>query len=259
MLKIAKFAQINEEVGNMDYDNSNINNEKNSPGRERDNSLDDEKLHNERFDAKPDVRSDERFETKPINTADLASDLDSIVIPSEFQYGEQVVRRKGVKNTYYCDICYVELSSTETMKSHSNGSKHQGKTLQLKKEREEKIRMGLLDPNDKMPGIRQVPNPVSLKVKIPTRLQEKIKETKEPVVGLSFIKEFLTESDPEMEPHYVCNLCGSVGTSNGMFSHIMGSKHRQAFATSKGGRRDMSQVVNIELNVFFMFLFYYFI
>ena len=54
------------------------------------------------------------------------------------------------------------------------------------------------------------------------RLQERIKTTQEPVVGLRHVQEFLTESDPEMEPHYQCGLCGSQGTSNSMFSHLMG-------------------------------------
>ena len=52
-------------------------------------------------------------------------------------------------------------------------------------------------------------------------------------------------SDPEMEPHYECDLCGNQvslpfysmvyaflnfqGIANGMFSHLMGQKHRQRF------------------------------
>ena len=54
----------------------------------------------------------------------------------------------------------------------------------------------------------------------------------------------LTESDPEMEPHYECKLCGNVGTSNSMFSHLMGYKHRQAFAVEILGQSHsrMSQV-----------------
>merc|ERR1719348_1071495 len=45
-----------------------------------------------------------------------------------------------------------------------------------------------------------------------------------------------------MEPHYECELCGSVGTSNSMFSHLMGFKHRQAFAVKKIGNTRMSQM-----------------
>merc|ERR1719309_215797 len=30
-----------------------------------------------------------------------------------------------------------------------------------------------------------------------------------------------------MDPHYECDLCGSKGIANGMFSHVMGHKHRQ--------------------------------
>ena len=75
------------------------------------------------------------------------------------------------------------------------------------------------------------------------RLQERIKTTQEPVVGLKHVQEFLTESDPEMEPHYQCGLCGSQGTSNSMFSHLMGGKHRQKTAEALGVARGfMSQV-----------------
>jgi len=42
----------------------------------------------------------------------------------------------------------------------------------------------------------------------------------DPVVGLKFITELLPENDPEMEPHYECQLCGAQGQANGMFSHL---------------------------------------
>ena len=29
-----------------------------------------------------------------------------------------------------------------------------------------------------------------------------------------------------MEPHYSCELCGSTGPANGMFTHLMGGTHR---------------------------------
>ena len=45
------------------------------------------------------------------------------------------------------------------------------------------------------------------------RLHEKIKETKEPVVGLDYVQEYIAVSDPEMEPHYECELCGSKVTA----------------------------------------------
>ena len=54
-----------------------------------------------------------------------------------------------------------------------------------------------------------IPNPESTKKKVPVRLHEKIKETRDPVVGLDFIQEYIAVSDPEMEPHYECDLCGN--------------------------------------------------
>ena len=166
----------------------------------------------------------------------LASRLDREVIPNQLSYGPQDVQRKGDKNTFYCEVCYVELNSLETMKSHTQGSKHQKKMLALEAEQEDKKRRGLVNPNDKLPGVRPIPNPPSAKVKVPIRLGERIRKSDDPVVGLRYVKEFLAESDPEMEPHYECRLCGNKGTSNSMFSHIMGGKHRQAYAEKIGHR-----------------------
>ena len=125
------------------------------------------------------------------------------------------------------------------MKSHTQGSKHQKKMLALQAKQEEKIRQG--HPREKLPGVKPIPNPPSAKVKVPIRLHERIRQSDDPVVGLRYIKEFLAESDPEMEPHYECSLCGNKGTSNSMFSHIMGGKHRQAFAEKIGHRGSFNQ------------------
>ena len=172
----------------------------------------------------------------------LASRLDKEVIPNQWFYGPQEIQKKGDKNTFYCEVCHVELNSFETMKSHTQGSKHQNKMLKLEEEHKDKIRRGLADPHARLPGVKPIPNPPSAKIKVPTRLQERIRVSDDPVVGLRYIKEFLSESDPEMEPHYECRLCGNKGTSNSMFSHIMGGKHRQLFAERIGHRGTISQM-----------------
>ena len=120
------------------------------------------------------------------------------------------------------------------MKSHTQGSKHLKKMQALEAEQKEKVLRGLADPNKKLPGVKPIPNPPSAKIKVPTRLQERIRVSDDPVVGLRYIKEFLAKSDPEMEPQYECRLCGNKGTSNSMFSHIMGGRHRQLFAERIG-------------------------
>ena len=63
--------------------------------------------------------------------------------------------------------------------------------------------------NYKAPTVIPIPNPESTKKKVPVRLHERIKETRDPVVGLDFVQEYIAVSDPEMEPHYECELCGS--------------------------------------------------
>jgi len=223
MLSIKKFADVKDDNNVMeDGDHSYMEND-----------------YNFKSDKKPTLHHD--LDKKDIHPANLYSDVDNVIIPNEFQYGIPEVQTKGVKNTFYCSVCHVELSSQETKRSHANGSKHQKKMLALKNDREEKIRKGLMSEHEEMPGIRPIPNPESIKVKIPIRLQQRIKETEEPVVGLKYIKEYLTKSDPEMEPHYECDLCGSKGTSNSMFSHLMGHHHRKEFAETKGFRQYVSQ------------------
>ena len=165
----------------------------------------------------------------------LESDIDNVVIPRGLDYGNLEIQRKGVKNTYYCQVCLVFLSSLETMMSHTSGAKHQKKMLALEREQETRARLGRGDPTEKLPGVIQVPNPESAKVKVPIRLHERIRETAEPVIGLMYVKEFLAASDPEMEPYYSCELCGSKGTSNSMFSHLMGFKHRQTCVDARAG------------------------
>ena len=64
-----------------------------------------------------------------------------------------------------------------------------------------------------------------------------VQENRDPVVGLSYVTEVLAESDLEMEPQYECKLCGNFGSSNGMFSHVMGKEHRQRFLEKKCGRQ----------------------
>jgi len=140
-------------------------------------------------------------------------------------------QKKGDKKTFYCQTCLIELNSLDTMRSHVKGVKHMKKELQLQAQREEKVKRGEMSRQeaDRGPRVIPIPNPESTKKKVPIRLHEKIKETRDPVVGLDFIREYIAVSDPEMEPHYECELCGNQGIANGMFSHLMGHRHRQRF------------------------------
>ena len=71
------------------------------------------------------------------------------------------------------------------------------------------FRKGEVGDDYRPPTIIPIPNPEKTKIKVPVRLHERIKETKDPVVGLEFIQEYIAVSDPEMEPYYECELCGS--------------------------------------------------
>ena len=122
------------------------------------------------------------------------------------------------------------------MESHAYGSKHKQKESLMSENGTNtaaKQKKGVLI---ELPsGIIEIDNPQPKKKKLPIRLTEKINETMDPVVGLKYIVEYVAISDIEMEPSYECQLCGSQGQANCMFSHIMGCKHRQKFVEKKYG------------------------
>ena len=69
---------------------------------------------------------------------------------------------------------------------------------------------------------------------MPIRLVEKLRESREAVVGLDNIIEIIACSDPEVEPYYECLLCEMANMeANGMFTHLVGKKHRQRFIEMK--------------------------
>jgi len=191
-----------------------------------------------------------------IEATDDKKFLNKVGLPAGFSVGEVEKQRKGDKKTFYCDMCLVELSSLDTMKSHVSGVKHMRKQMAMEQEREEKIRRGLLSPEEALNApnmVRAIANPESVKKKVPIRLHEKVRETKDPVVGLKFVKEFIPVSDPEMDPHYRCELCGNQGSSNGMFSHLMGYKHRKSyvektFGSHNSGAMSQDQLLRIAKN-----------
>jgi len=153
--------------------------------------------------------------------------------------GQYQLQRKGEKKTFQCLLCLIPLSSLETMMSHKQGAKHTRKVIAKQEEVREMFYRQEISKETELEELNKewilpVSNPQSLKMKVPVRLHEKILECEEPVVGLDFITELLPESDPEMEPQYSCQLCGSTGPANGMFTHLMGGTHRHAFLEERG-------------------------
>jgi len=137
--------------------------------------------------------------------------------------------KKGEKQSYYCDLCLVELNSDETMMAHKQGQKH----LKKRKSFENQcIEEGKITSSDTC-YIRPISAAKLAPKKIPIRLKEKMSETLEPVVGLEFIYEVISYSNIEMEPHYECKLCPNQGQANHMFNHLLGRGHREKFFGNK--------------------------
>lgn len=104
-------------------------------------------------------------------------------------------QKKGDKKTFYCELCFIELNSLDTMASHVKGVKHMKKDLLKKEEMERRYMSGEISREEleNRPSVRPVANPPSTKQKVPVRLHDKIKETRDPVVGLDYVKVFQEE------------------------------------------------------------------
>ena len=143
------------------------------------------------------------------------------------------------KKTFYCSVCKITLNSEATRVIHEQGARHMKNVMSS----------GVEDSNG---GIVPMPNPKPRK-KIPIKLAQKIKDSSgQHIMGLDHITEYIPVSDDgklclmksrpdclilisvictaEMEPHYRCSLCDSMGQSNCMFSHLTGRTHRLKFA-----------------------------
>jgi len=64
------------------------------------------------------------------------TDDDAMGLPSGSSVGHMEKQIKENKQTFYCQICLVELASLDTMKSHVAGVKHQKKEMTVKNDRE---------------------------------------------------------------------------------------------------------------------------
>lgn len=77
--------------------------------------------------------------------------------------------------------------------------------------------------------VKSIANPLPLQKKVPVRLNEKLRETTNAIVGLDSVHEIIACSNAEVEPYYECTLCGQQGEANAMFQHLQGKPHRAKF------------------------------
>ena len=101
------------------------------------------------------------------------------------------IAKKGERQSYYCDLCLVELNSDDTMKAHKDGQKHLKKRKAYENQAIEEGK--LID--ETACYIRPIAPQKLAPKKIPIRLREKLRETKEAVVGLEFVTEVISYSD----------------------------------------------------------------
>ena len=134
----------------------------------------------------------------------------------QVQNYEKAISTKDYSRPYYCKVCHIDCSSDCSLQSHLEGKSHAKKLrlLGLEKVVDSKI---AVKPTTRMPKF------VFLSHKIQANPNE-------PVIGLHYIEEFLTETNTNAnEPRYTCNLCVVTGEVEPTWSHLIGSKHRQNY------------------------------
>ena len=126
---------------------------------------------------------------------------------------EKTISVKDYDQPFYCKTCHIECNSDAALESHLNGKNHLKKLRQLGLEEQ-----GLAPKQSAK--LKHVPKFVFLVHKISA-------EPNEPILGLQYVEEFITETDQsENEPRYTCNLCCVTGEIEPFWTHIIGSKHR---------------------------------
>lgn len=156
--------------------------------------------------------------------------IEDVLPPNLFtgavSYQDQQTVRKGQKETFYCELCMIELNSRDTLLSHTKGQKHVRKREHQKADLRRSRRQGYFVEEKK---VIPIANPLPLQKKVPVRLVEKLRETTTAIVGLHTIHEIIACSNAEVEPYYECTLCGQQGEANAMFQHLQGKPHRSKF------------------------------
>ena len=95
-------------------------------------------------------------------------------LPTDFRLNASPNRAtKAQKKTFHCKVCDIELNSEVTMISHVRGDNH---LKNLRKISDSQLKG--------VPTAIPIPNPPPTRVKVPTRLHAKIREAREPVIGL---------------------------------------------------------------------------
>ena len=133
---------------------------------------------------------------------------------------EKSVSTKDYAQPFLCKVCHIDCQSDNALQSHLNGKNHAKKLRNLGLEK-------VVDKNIATKPSTRMPKFVFLAHKIQANPDE-------PVIGLQYIEEFLTETNQAInEPRYSCNLCVMTGEVNPTWSHLIGSKHRLKYMEMK--------------------------
>ena len=136
-------------------------------------------------------------------------------------------KQSGQQRVFACLVCNCDLKDVEGLRKHILGEKHTRKAFM-----KERLVLGLeLEPQNaprKKEG-RKRERPI---VDVGLTLEQRLKESGLPALGLDFISEFLNPRDDRDHPLYTCSLqgCNSAwGNSDEMFHHVSNYKHQKNF------------------------------
>ena len=144
-------------------------------------------------------------------------------LPTSFQ--QQGPEYRGLDRAFFCQTCHVQMTTAQAFAAHENGAQHL--KTQLNKELLEKGKVQRGQPGDYL-KFEDHERKFSQKRRL-KRLREKLLEVNQPYAGLKHVKEILSVTKADKEPHYCCQLCNFDGDAESMLNHLLGTDHQEKF------------------------------
>lgn len=132
----------------------------------------------------------------------------------------------GYQNIFFCLVCNCDLKSIVPLIGHVQGAKHIRKALEKKRDV-----LGMPSAIVNQPKKKEQKAPKK-RQDVNMRLEERLRECDEPILGLSNVKEFLNPRQKKDPLFYSCTQegCKSAwGYSDDMFNHLKNRKHQKNF------------------------------
>jgi len=144
-------------------------------------------------------------------------------IPDDFCHKD---RDSGTQAVFFCLVCDCDLKSVKSLGDHAKGNKHIRKALEKKRQ----VLGQPLEPQN-APRVKKIKKEQP-RIDVNKTLEERLRDSAQPAVGLNFIQEFRNPEDRSAHRMYSCVLegCKSAwGTSDDIYNHVIKYKHARNF------------------------------